>query len=208
MIAPVDGDAELVAALRAGDERAFMTLVERYHAQMTRIALMYVKSRAVADDVVSEAWLALLNGLDRFEGRSSLRTWLFRIVSNIAKTRAVREARSVPFSSVFEPDDDEPVVDPSRFAGGGAWATPPASWDATPEEIAVNAEAMAMIAAAIQQLPPTQRVVVQMRDVDGFDADEVCEALDITPVNQRVLLHRGRARVREALERYFAEERT
>jgi RNA polymerase sigma-70 factor (ECF subfamily) len=203
MIDPVDGDAELVAALRAGDEQAFMTLVDRYHGQLTRVALMYVKSRAVADDVVSEAWLALLKGLDRFEGRSSLRTWLFRIVANIAKTRAVREARSVPFSSLFDPDDDEPAVDPTRFASGGAWSSPPAAWDATPEDIAVNAEAMEMIAAAIAELPPNQRVVLQMRDVDGFDADEVCEALDITPVNQRVLLHRGRARVRAALEHYF-----
>jgi RNA polymerase sigma-70 factor (ECF subfamily) len=186
-----------------------MALVDRYHAQMVRIALMYVKSRAVADEVVQEAWLGLLNGLDRFEGRSSLRTWLFRIVANIAKTRAVREARSVPFSSVFEPDGDEPAVDPGRFAppgspDAGGWTTPPAAWSATPEEIAVSAEAMGVIAAAIADLPPNQRVVVQMRDVDGFDADAVCDALDITPVNQRVLLHRGRARVRAALEDYFA----
>jgi RNA polymerase sigma-70 factor, ECF subfamily len=185
-----------------------MTLVDRYHAQMTRIALMYVKSRAVADEVVQEAWLGLLNGLDRFEGRSSLRTWLFRIVANIAKTRAVREARSVPFSSVFEPEGDEPAVDPARFAPAGsreagAWSSPPAAWNATPEEIAVSAEAMELIAAAIAELPPNQRVVLQMRDVDGFDADEVCDALDISAVNQRVLLHRGRARVRAALERYF-----
>ncbi len=202
MIGSVDGDASLVAALRAGDEQAFMELVDRYHAQMTRIALMYVRTRAVADEVVQEAWLGLLNGLDRFEGRSSLRTWLFRIVANIARTRAVREARSVPLSSVFDPEGDEPAVDPSRF-DAGHWSTPPSPWAATPEDIAVSAETMATIAAAIAELPANQRVVVQMRDVDGFTSEEVCDALDISAANQRVLLHRGRARVRAALADYF-----
>ena len=192
-------ETSVLEALRAGDDVAFATLVKEYGASMLRVARMYVGSRAVAEEVVQEAWLAVLNGIDRFEGRSSLKTWIFRILTNIAKTRGQREGRSVPFSSLAP--DDEQSVDPDRFAENGHWASPPRSWG--PEDTLLAGETMAVVEAAIAELPPGQAIVISMRDVEGFSAEEACNALDISETNQRVLLHRARSKVRQALEDYL-----
>ena len=202
-------DAALVAALRAGDEAAFMALVERLQPQMLRIARMYVSTRAVAEEVVQEAWVGVLKGLHAFQGRSSLRTWIFRILVNTAKTRGQREARSTPFSSLWDPGaEPEPSVAPERFlppgeASAGHWADAPASWESVPEERLVARETLERVGAAIDALPPNQREVIRMRDVLGWTSAEVCNALDISETNQRVLLHRARAKVRNALEDYL-----
>jgi len=198
-------DAQLVDGLRARDEAAFASLVRMYGAGMLRVARMYVSSRAVAEEVVQEAWLGVLSGIDRFEGRSSLKTWLFRIVANTAKSRGVREARSAPFSSL---GDDEASVSPDRFLGAGErfpghWAVPPDSWAGVPEDRLLAAETLALIARTIERLPPSQRAVLTLRDLEGLSADEVCNALDLTETNGRVLLHRARAKVRAALEEYL-----
>lgn len=199
-------DAALIEGLRAGEEAAFAELMRLYGAGMLRVAQMYVPSRAIAEDVVQEAWLGVLKGIDRFEGRSSLKTWLFRIVANTAKTRGVREARSIPFSSLGGGGADEPAVDPDRFLGDGErypghWAVPPQSW--APEGRLLAQEAMDVIEREIDRLPPAQQAVITMRDVQGFSSEEVCNALDLTETNQRVLLHRARAKVRNALEEYM-----
>jgi RNA polymerase sigma-70 factor (ECF subfamily) len=192
----------VVAALRSRDEEAFRLLVELWTPLMTRVARTHVSTDASADEVVQDAWVGVLRGIDTFEGRSSLRTWTFRILTNIAKTRGVREHRSVPESSLG------PTVEPSRFRGAddehtGGWTVFPVSWP-SPEESAVDAETMAPIRAQITTLPERQRVVITLRDVHGFTAEEVCELLDLTRPNQRVLLHRARAAVRCALEVQFA----
>ncbi len=199
-------DLELVEALRAGDEVAFLMLVEQLQPAMLRIARMYVPSRAVAEEAVQDAWVGVLKGLDGFEGRSSLRTWIFKILVNIAKTRGQREARSIPFASVWSPGDDVRSVDPDRFQPAGAsapgdWAEPPTDWG--PEDRVVSRETLAKVAAAIETLPPNQREVIRMRDVLGWSSAEVRNALDLSETNQRVLLHRARAKVRGALERYL-----
>ena len=199
-------DLRLIAALRAGDEAAFASLVRMYDRALKRLARMFVSSDALADDVVGEVWLAVLTGLERFEGRSSLRTWIFRIASNIAKTRGIRESRSVPLSSLGGADEEGPTVDPSRFVKDGWWTGPLRSWDADAVRITLNAEAMARIQAEIDRLPEVQRMVITLRDVQGLDSDEVCELLGLTPGNQRVILHRARARVRAALEHYFTDD--
>lgn len=195
-------DALLVEGLRAGDEAAFAAVMRMYGRGMLRVAEMYVSSRAVAEDVVQEAWVGVLRGIGRFEGRSSLKTWLYRIVANTAKTRGVRESRSVPFSSL----GDEGTVDPDRFIGSGErfpghWAVPPQAW--APESRLLADEALEVVERAIEMLPPAQRAVITMRDVQGFTSEEVCNALDLTETNQRVLLHRARAKVRSALEEYM-----
>lgn len=205
-------DLALVSALRAGDETAFMMLVDRYQPSMLRIARMFVSTRAVAEEVVQDAWVGVLKGLDGFEGRSSLRTWIFRILVNTAKTRGLRESRSVPISSLWSTDADaEPSVDPNRFLPEGQrrtghWADAPASWDAVPEDRLLSSETLARIREAIATLPPNQAEVIRMRDVLGWTSAEVCNALDISETNQRVLLHRARAKVRRALEDYLAPE--
>jgi RNA polymerase sigma-70 factor (ECF subfamily) len=164
---------------------------------------MFVRDRAVAEEVVQEAWLNVLRGIDRFEGRSSLKTWIFRILTNTAKTRARREGRSVPFSAVL---DDEAAVDPDRFQAEGYWrgywSAPVSRWE-LPEGRLLVAEELAVIERAISDLPPLQASVVTMRDVAGFDSTEVCNVLELSESNQRVLLHRGRSRVRQALEEYM-----
>ena len=199
-------DLELVAALRAGDEAAFVDLVERLQPAMLRIARMYVSSRAVAEEVVQEAWVGVLKGLGAFEGRSSLRTWIFRILVNTAKTRGQREARSVPFSSVWSPDPDaEPSVELERFSAG-AWAAPPVTWETVPEDRLLSRETLARVEEAIDALPPNQREVIRLRDIDGWSSAEVCNALELSETNQRVLLHRARSAVRAALERYLEED--
>jgi len=198
-------DARLVEGLRAGDEAAFAALMREYGAGMLRVAQMFVSSRAVAEEVVQEAWIGVLKGIGRFEGRSSLKTWLFRIVANTAKTRGVRESRSIPFSALGEAEG-EPSVDPDRFLGSGErfpghWAAPPQSW--APEGELLGQETLGVIERAIEQLPPAQRAVITLRDVQGFTSEEVCNALDLTETNQRVLLHRARSKVRSALEEYM-----
>jgi RNA polymerase sigma-70 factor (ECF subfamily) len=198
-------ETELLARLRAGDERAFETLVERHYPTMLAVARHYVSSRAVAEEVVQEAWLGVLQGLDRFEGRSSLRTWILRILVNKAKTRGARDARTVPFASLASVGE-EPAVDPERFRGPddpfpGHWRAYPGNWQRLPEETLAERETLDVVLATIHQLPPPQRLVITMRDIQGCDAAEVCEALDVSEGNQRVLLHRARNKVRSALER-------
>jgi RNA polymerase sigma-70 factor, ECF subfamily len=197
-------ESALVAALRSGDEAAFAHLLDAYGGAMRRLALSFVRNAAVADEVVQEAWLGVLRGIDRFEGRSSLKTWIFRILSNTAKTRAERESRSRPFSS-FEVVDDEPTVDPERFQNPrflGGWTSFPQPWSA-PEPQLLAAETRGVIEGAIAALPPAQRVVVSLRDVEGWSSEEVCNVLELSESNQRVLLHRARAKVRAALEDYL-----
>jgi RNA polymerase sigma-70 factor, ECF subfamily len=209
-VTPVS-DAQLIRSLRDGDESAFAMLVEEHGATMLRVALMYVRSRAVAEEVVQEAWLGVLKGIDRFEGRSSLRTWIFRIVTNVAKTRGVRESRSVPFSALAAEEEVEgPSVPPERFRPAGDrwamhWAVPPEDW-AVPEERLLDAETRTVIAEAIAALPPAQRQVIALRDVEGWSAEEVCNVLELSETNQRVLLHRARTKVRQALDDYLRGE--
>jgi RNA polymerase sigma-70 factor, ECF subfamily len=207
----VADDHLLVERLRAGDEEAFMDLVRRWSPSMLRVARMYVPSQAVAEDVVQETWLAVLTGIDRFEGRSSLRTWVFSILVNRARTRGQRERRSVPFAALAreESEGDFAAVDPERFVGqgdgAGSWAAPPVRWWEEPERALDSAEAVDRIEAEIAKLPEMQRLVITMRDVDGMSSQEVRSALDISETNQRVLLHRARAKVRAALEDYYAD---
>ena len=208
--APSSDDLDLIERLRARDEDAFMSLVDHLQPMMLRVARMYVSSQAVAEEVVQEAWLGVLQGIDRFEGRSSLRTWILRIVSNRAKTPAIRERRAVPFSSLNGRDeqDREPAVEPERFlpAGerwAGHWSSPPRSWQDIPEELLLSRETRAEVERAVEGLPPTQRAVIVLRDVEGLTAAEACELLGLTDGNQRVLLHRARSRVRRVLERYL-----
>jgi RNA polymerase sigma-70 factor (ECF subfamily) len=196
-------DRQLAAALRAGDERVFAALVSEYHAPLRRLALSYVRSPAVADEVVQETWLGVVRGIQGFEGRSSLKTWIFRILANTASRRAVREARTVPISAL---EDDEPAVEESRFLDRqharwpGHWASPPARWDELPEQHLAGQETLSVLREAIGTLPPAQQQVIVLRDVEGWSAEEVCELLDLSEANQRVLLHRARSKVRRALE--------
>jgi len=201
-------ELELLERLRAGDERAFAQLVDRCHATMLAVAQAHVRSRAIAEEVVQDAWMGVIRGLDGFEGRSSLKTWILRIVVNNAKTRGVREARSVPFASLAAEGEGEPAVDPDRFRGPddpypGGWKAFPANWHQLPEEALHQRQALELIVSSIAALPPAQRAVIRMRDVEGCSADEVCAALDLSEGNQRVLLHRARSRVRSALEEHL-----
>ena len=207
-------DEELLQALRLGDEQAYVALVRRYGGLMQRVALSYVRTPAVAEEVVQETWCAVLTGLERFEGRAALKTWLFRILTNRAKTRGQREARTVPFSSLGGDDDEGagPSVDPERFLPDdhprwpGHWAAGPAQWSAVPDERLLAREVRARIRSAIDELPERQQAVIFMRDVEGWPPEEVCEVLAVSEGNQRVLLHRARSHVRAELESYFAEE--
>jgi len=206
-------DSALVEALRRGDEAAFAGLVEELTGPLTRLALAHVPSRAVAEEVVQDTWIGVINGIDRFEGRSSLRTWIFQILLNKARTRGRREKRTLPFSSLrrrAEEGRDEPAVDADRFQGRradqpGAWARPPVEWGAPEERLASDAARDAML-KAISELPPRQREVLTLRDIQGYSAAETCNALELSETNQRVLLHRARSKVRAALERYFESE--
>jgi RNA polymerase sigma-70 factor, ECF subfamily len=205
--APTD-EADLLKRLRNGDEIAFQSIVARYHGTMIAVARSYVKSNDVAEEVVQEAWLGVLNGLDRFEGRSSLKTWILRILVNTALTRSGREARSVPFSSLVPADQEEPAVDPERFNPPGAplaghWTAYPGDWRRLPADALLGRETLDVVKRAIEELPDAQRTVITMRDIAGFTAKEVREALDVSEGNQRVLLHRARSRIRATLERYL-----
>lgn len=203
-----DGEAELLAAVRRGEEAAFSTLVRRHHASMVRVARMYVASAAAAEEVAQEAWLGVLQGIAAFQGRSSLKGWIFSIVSNCARTRGARDRRMVPLSALSEEDGEGPSVEPDRFLDeghprwAGHWSQPPEPWRADAVE---SRETMAAVTAAIEELPPMQRAVMTMRDVEGLDSDEACRILAISEANQRVLLHRARSKVRRALERYLHE---
>lgn len=203
----VETDAELLGRLRDGDEDAFVILVGRYQQPMLRFARTMVPSHAVAEEAVQDTWMGVVRGIEQFEGRSSLRTWLFRILVNRAKTRGEREARTLPMASLAaEVGGDEPAVDPDRFIasgrGAGCWGSPPSSGH-LPEAAALAAEAGQQLLAAIDALPPAQRAVITLRDVQGLSAVEVCGLLEISEVNQRVLLHRARSKTRAALERYL-----
>jgi RNA polymerase sigma-70 factor (ECF subfamily) len=190
-------DAVLLGLLRAGDEQAFVALVRRHHAAMLRLACAYVPSVAVAEEVVQDTWVGVLRGIASFEGRSSVRTWLFRILVNRARTAGVREARSVAVGDV------EPAVDAARFDSTGHWAAPPEHWTQLADDRLHAAKVADRIRSAVEELPPRQRQVVTLRDIDGMTGDEVCAVLEISEANQRVLLHRGRSRVRQVLETEF-----
>jgi len=203
----VASEAERLDALRAGDEEAFATLVREYHASLVRVARMYVLTLAAAEEVAQETWLAVLNGLSRFESRSSLKTWIFRILTNIAKTRAVRDGRTLPFSALQDPArvpeaavDADRFLDPEHPRWPGHWALKPEPW---PEEALVAGETRERLAEAIEALPATQRAVISLRDIEGWTSEEVRNALDLSETNQRVLLHRARSKVRAALESYL-----
>jgi RNA polymerase sigma-70 factor, ECF subfamily len=211
---PSSNETALLAALRSGDENAFSALVDAYGAAMHRLALTFVRSSAVADEVVQEAWLGALRGLDRFEGRSALRTWLLRIVANIARTHAVREARAVPFSALeLAGSEHEPALPTDRFQGPdgrypGRWISFPMPWSTEPDSALLSAETRKLIADTIAGLADGQRIVITLRDVEGWDSAEVCSVLELSETNQRVLLHRARSKVRAALERYLTTEST
>jgi RNA polymerase sigma-70 factor (ECF subfamily) len=205
--APQPREARLLARLRDGDEAAFASLVDRYHASLLRLASSLVGTREAAEDVVQETWLGVLSGIGRFEARSSLRTWIFRILTNRARTRRQRDARTLPFSAAFDAAGQAggPSVDPERFLGpehrwAGRWSVPPQRWAGRPEDRLLARETMGVVRAAIEALPPSQRAVIVLHDVEGLPAEEVCELLEVSPGNQRVLLHRARTRVREALD--------
>jgi RNA polymerase sigma-70 factor, ECF subfamily len=208
-VATVQDDARLLEGARAGDEAAFTALVERYHSSLFRVAMIYVRNRAVAEEVVQETWLGVLTGLERFESRSLLKTWIFRILTNRAKTRAERERRTVPFSALASEDEAAGLsVDPARFRDAndpwaGHWAAPPSSWEDVPEHRLLAGETRRVIDESIGTLPPMQAQVITLRDVEGWNSDEVCALLGISEANQRVLLHRARSKVRAALERYL-----
>jgi RNA polymerase sigma-70 factor, ECF subfamily len=201
-------EAQLLTALRGGDEAAFAQLVARHHRSLKGLARSFGATEAVAEEIVQETWVAALQGLERFEARSSLKTWLFGILKNQARQRARSERRSIPFSALATgADDANPVVDSSRFQGADGcwpdhWAAPPRPWEDPPRRLAAL-EARAQIRAAIATLPPRQRAVVALRDVDGLDAQEVSGLLEISEANQRVLLHRGRAQIRNVLEEHL-----
>jgi RNA polymerase sigma-70 factor (ECF subfamily) len=205
----VDPDAAVLVRLRAGDDAAFAELVDRWSPSMLRIARAYVSTRQSAEDAVQDAWLGMLRGLAGFEGRSSLRTWVFTILVNRSRTRGARESRTVPLSDLAR-EDEAPTVDPDRFRGPqdpypDHWtpAGVPHQWETQPEGRALAGEALRLLGTALTTLPPRQRIVVTLRDVQGLTSDEACDALGITAQNQRVLLHRGRAALRKALEDYY-----
>jgi RNA polymerase sigma-70 factor (ECF subfamily) len=202
-------DAELVDRLRAGDEAAFRVVLDAWSPSMLRLARSFVSTGDSAEEVVQDAWLGVIQGIGRFEGRSALKTWVFRILVNIAKGRGVKESRTLPFSSLL-PEDEGPSVDPSRFrpsgdAYPGHWNPDqkPQSWATPPESEALHAEVRQVVAEALATLPDRHRAVVTLRDVEGYESDEVCHLLNISPGNQRVILHRARAAVRAKLEAYF-----
>lgn len=197
----MESDADLLLRLRSGEERAFVTLVERYHEPMLRLAVSFVPSRAVAEEVVQDTWLAVLRGLDGFEGRSSLRTWVFRILVNRARTTGTQEHRSVPVA------DPEPAVDPARFNASGSWADPPEQWIEAAEGRMEAGKLADRIRAWMKELPARQRQVVILRDMEEMSSEEVCAVLAISDANQRVLLHRGRSRLRQLFEDEFREVR-
>jgi RNA polymerase sigma-70 factor (ECF subfamily) len=205
-------ETNLIRALRDREEAAFVELTRSYYSAMLRVAQIYVSSRAVAEEVIQETWIGVLKGIDRFEGRSSLKTWIFRILTNTAKTRAEREGRAIPFSALDPARVPEAAVEPDRFLGDehphwpGHWASAPASWRGLPEERLMGKETRELVAQAIESLPASQRAVISLRDAEGWDGEEVCNALGVSETNQRVLLHRARSKVRRELEQYLNQD--
>lgn len=206
-------DLRLVEQLHLGDEAAFLFLMNRYTAAMLRLAEVYVSAHAIAEEVVQETWMAVLVGLGGFKGQSSLKTWIFRILTHQAITRAKREGRSIPFSSLsgLDPNYVEPVVDPDCFYPAdhqwpGHWTSFPANWGELPEDRLLSQETHARLDRAIEALPPNQREIIILRDIEGWTAEETCGFLGVSEVYQRVLLHRARSKVRSALEQYFQEK--
>ena len=205
-------DGELVAALRTGDEAAFATLIDAYQPSMVRVAMIYTNDQAQAEDVAQETWIAVLKGIGRFEGRSALKTWIFSILANRAKTKSQRERRSMPFSA-FErsPNEEvesfEPAVAPACFAADGWWLaeTHPSAWGDSPDAAYLSTEMRECAQMAIDALPPNQRQVITFRDVEGWSSEDVCNVLGVSETNQRVLLHRARAKVRLVLDEYLHE---
>ncbi len=200
----------LLSLLRQRDETAFTQLVEQYHSSLVRLATIYVQDTRIAEEVAQETWLAVLHGLDLFEGRSSLKTWIFTILANKAKTRGGRETRTISYADW----EDRPAVSPDRFNDSSAekwpdhWArgSAPASWDEIPEDLLLSQETLNIIREAIDQLPESQRSVIALHDMEELSAQEICNILEISETNQRVLLHRARSRVRQALEDYLQPE--
>ena len=202
-------DQRIIAGLRAGIETAFTEMVDRYNGSLVRVAMRYVPSRAVAEEVVQDTWIGVIEGIDRFEGRSTIKTWLYKILIYKARARGERERRTVPLSALTG-DDSAPSVPTERFRGSdalwaGHWATPPRRWDGDAEERALASEARTVIDATIAELPLAQREVITLRDLSQFSSVQVCELLGLTEANQRVLLHRARSRVRAAIEAYLDE---
>jgi len=206
-------EASLVNSLRSGDESAFVWLVKQYQTSLVRIARLFVQDEPTAEELVQETWLAVLRGLEKFESRSSLKTWIFTILTNKAKTRGQREKRSVSFSDLDDPTSDSPTVDPDRFRPAsegiweGHWRDGPTPWREIPEDSMVYSETLKIVQRSIDSLPETQRAVMTLRDIHELSSEEVCNVLDISETNQRVLLHRARARVRQALENYLQPEK-
>lgn len=210
---PADDDAGLIAALKRRDEVAFVALVERYQCPLLRLALVYCRSLAVAEEIVQDTWLAVIQGIDRFEGRASFKTWLFQILVNRARTRAEREGRVVSFSSLSDEAEapGEPAVPPERFRGPDDnwphnWALPPHSWGESSDARLLAGETMELVKRAIAELPPAQQQVITLRDIEGWAAEDVCNVLLISETNQRVLLHRARSHVRGSLESHFNDK--
>jgi RNA polymerase sigma-70 factor (ECF subfamily) len=207
-------ERDLIQALRAGDEAAFVGLVNQYYAPMLRLAMVYVSRRAIAEEVFQETWLGVFQGLHRFEGRSSLKTWIFHILTNRAKTRAQREGRTIPFSSLRTPESDsaEPTVDPGQFwpddhpQWANVWVSYPRRLEGLPDDQTLSKELRSQIDQVIATLPASQREVITLRDIESWSAEEVCTLLELSEANQRVLLHRARAKVRRSLEIYLNGE--
>jgi RNA polymerase sigma-70 factor (ECF subfamily) len=209
-IHPADDDVQLLAALKRRDEAVFVALVERYQHSLLRLALVYCRSMAVAEEIVQDTWLGVIQGIDRFEGRASFKTWLFQILVNRARTRAEREGRAVSFSSLAEEAEapGEPAVPPERFRSAddkwpNNWALPPQSWGESADAALLAGETMDLVNRAIAQLQPAQQQVITLRDIEGWTSEDVCNVLMISETNQRVLLHRARSHVRSALESHF-----
>lgn len=205
---PTLSEHDLIARIRDGDEATFASLLDSWSAGMHRVAASYVATSAIADDVVQDAWLAVIEHIDSFEGRSTLKHWVFRIVANTAKTRARRDHRSSAVGSMTL--GTEVTVEPARFRPGGEpypghWQEPPAPWP-SPEQMALATELRRQVTDAVEHLPARQRAVIALRDIEGLTSQETCELLDLTPANQRVLLHRARAAVRAELENYLAPD--
>lgn len=202
----------LLISLRGGDEGAFTWIVQQYHHSLVRLASSYVGDGGLAEEVVQETWISVLKGLGRFEGRSSLKTWIFSILTNRAKTRAQQEKRILPFSDLDSAFASEPTVAPARFRPStsptlpGHWAVKPVSWDSIPEKTMLSREMLDVVLKAVSDLSPGQRAVITLCDIEGFSSDEACNILGISETNQRVLLHRARARVRRVLEDYLNAE--
>jgi RNA polymerase sigma-70 factor (ECF subfamily) len=207
MFARRTNDEELLERMLAGDESAFEELVDSYHRSMFGLAKTFVDDSTIAEEIVQETWLAVIDGLDRFEGRSTLETWIFGILSNVARTRLRRDARAHSWSQLFEGSIDEEFSESDeRFDSSGRWSTPPQPWGVDPEQRLMRRDLLEVIGRALDELPSSQSAVVRLRDVEGLSSREVCEILEISRANQRVLLHRGRVAVREAIAAHLADD--